>query len=330
MVRAGNVLLVVLVTAPQVAGPRSGSPVGAPELLAGVAGDTLGAAAALIGGWRCGGAVPRGADSMVGDGDEGPDGSMGGRLRRGGVGRADGRRAGAGVRGPASGACGLTGWNFSDVFEEVANLAVPVVGFVLASRRPANRIGWLFLVAGLALGLGGFSTAYGLHALVAAPGSLPAGRAVAWLSNWIWVIPLAMLAFVFLLFPTGRLRSRRWRPAAWFVGGAFTLTAVDLLVNATRFWSDPFGPASQAWNPLVLAAVLILMLAALVVSVVAVVVRFARSAGEERLQLKWFAAAALLVVATFIPSILIEFGGRERAARTWRSCACGWPSASRC
>jgi hypothetical protein len=49
----------------------------------------------------------------------------------------------------------LTGWNFSDVFDGVANLAVPVVGFVLASRRPANRVGWAFLVAGLGLGLGG-------------------------------------------------------------------------------------------------------------------------------------------------------------------------------
>jgi signal transduction histidine kinase len=201
---------------------------------------------------------------------------------------------------------GQTGWDFSDVFGGVANLAVPVVGFVLASRRSANRVGWLFLVAGLGLGLGGFLAQYGLHALVADPGSLPAGRAAAWLSNWIWVIPLAMLAFVFLLFPTGQLRSRRWRPAAWFVSGAFTLIAVDWLVNATRFWSDPFGSASQSGSPLLLAPLLILMPAALVISVAAVVVRFARSSGEERLQLKWFAAAALLVVATFIASIFVN------------------------
>jgi signal transduction histidine kinase len=201
---------------------------------------------------------------------------------------------------------GLTGWNFSDVFGGVANLAVPVVGFVLASRRPANRVGWLFLAAGLGLGLGGFLTQYGLHTLVADPGSLPAGRALAWVASWTWMIPLAMLAFVFLLFPTGRLRSRRWRPAAWFVGGAFALIAVDLVVHATRFWSDPFSPASQAGSPLALAPLLILLPAALVVSVAAVVVRFARSAGEERLQLKWFAAAALVVVATFIASFFIN------------------------
>ena len=201
---------------------------------------------------------------------------------------------------------GLTAWDFSTVFGGVADLAVPVVGFVLASRRPSNRVGWLFLVGGLALGLGGFASAYALHALVAAPGSWPAGRAFAWLSNWIWVIPIAVLAFVFLLFPAGRLRSQRWRPAAWFVGGAFTFAGVVLVVHATGVWSDPFGPASRGENPLLLAAILIIVVAALVVSVVAVVVRFARSAGEERLQLKWFAAAAVLVVATLIPSMVTD------------------------
>jgi hypothetical protein len=199
----------------------------------------------------------------------------------------------------------VTIWNFSDVLDGVSNLAVPVVGFVIASRRPANRVGWVFLAAGLGLGLGSFGRAYGLHALVAAPGSWPAGRAAAWLANWIWVIPIAMLAFLFLLFPAGKLRSRRWRPAAWFVGGAFTFISVYMLVSAARSWSHPFGfPGAQTGNLLVLLITIILLVAALVVSVVAVVMRFARSSGEERLQLKWFAAAALLVVITFIPSFL--------------------------
>jgi hypothetical protein len=195
---------------------------------------------------------------------------------------------------------GLTNWDFSDVFGQVTNMAVPVMGFVLASRRPANRIGWLALAAGLGLGLSRFSTSYGLRALVAAPGSVPAGRAVAWLANWTWVIPLAVIAFVFLLFPTGRLRSRRWRVAGWFVGGALALTAVGALVGATRVWSHPF----TAQAPAFVSAILILLPAALAVSVAAVVVRFARSSGEERLQLKWFAAAALLVVATLTASVV--------------------------
>src|SRR6516162_484927 len=81
----------------------------------------------------------------------------------------------------------LTGWTFANVAQQLVNLAVPVVGFVLASRRPANRIGWLFLTAGMVLGLSSWSQRYALHSLVAVPGSLPGGRAAAWLTNWVWV-----------------------------------------------------------------------------------------------------------------------------------------------
>jgi hypothetical protein len=198
----------------------------------------------------------------------------------------------------------LASWDSSGVFGQAVNLAVPVVGFVLVARRPANRIGWLFVVAGLGLGLGSFSQQYGLHALVAVPGSWPGGLLAGWLSTWIWVIPDAMLALLFLLFPTGLLRSRRWLPAAWFVAGAFTVITAVALAIATQYWSDPFTGGGP--NLPVLVAVFFLVLAALVVSVVAVVVRFARSSGEERLQLKWFAAAALLVVAAFIVSALVD------------------------
>jgi hypothetical protein len=48
----------------------------------------------------------------------------------------------------------VSGWDFSSVFEDVTFMAVPAVGFVLASRRPGNRVGWIFLGAGLVLGLG--------------------------------------------------------------------------------------------------------------------------------------------------------------------------------
>jgi signal transduction histidine kinase len=193
----------------------------------------------------------------------------------------------------------LGGWGFSYVFEEVVSLAVPVVGFVLASRRPRNRIGWLFLAAGLTLELRSFSHQYALHALVAAPGSWPAGRVFGWLFNWAWVISFAMLAFVFLIFPTGHLRSPRWRPVAWVMAGALALATVGALVAAARIWARPFTYQIGQTGTLVLVPALI-ALAALVVGVAAVVVRFARAVGEERLQLKWFAAAAVLVVVTLI------------------------------
>jgi signal transduction histidine kinase len=197
----------------------------------------------------------------------------------------------------------MTGWTFGNVSGQVVNLAVPVVGLVLASRRPANRIGWLFLTAGLVLSLEAFGTQYGLRALVAAPGSLPVGRALAWVSNWLGVFSLVILAFVFLLFPTGHLRSRRWRPAAWYMAAVFALAAAASFVTATRYWSHPFISFSSV-TPAYLTAAFFLVVAALVVGVTALVVRFARSSGEERLQLKWFAAAALLVVVTLIASFV--------------------------
>ena len=200
-----------------------------------------------------------------------------------------------------------TGWTVSNTSLQMVNAAVPVAGFVLASRRPENRIGWLFLVAGLALGLSGFSNQYALHALVADPGSLPAGRAFAWLFNWTSVIPIAMLAFLFLLFPTGHVRSPRWRPAAWFAGGAFALTTAWMLIAASRSWAHPFalyGPGSPGGlTALFFLMAEFLISAALLVSVAALVVRFAKSTGEEQLQLKWCAAAALLLAVVFVASI---------------------------
>jgi hypothetical protein len=65
----------------------------------------------------------------------------------------------------------LSRWDFSNVFEEATFIAVPVVGFVLASRRPANRVGWIFLGAGLVLGL-----AFSVTGTGGADWSRPRGR----------------------------------------------------------------------------------------------------------------------------------------------------------
>jgi hypothetical protein len=211
----------------------------------------------------------------------------------------------------------LSRWDFSDVFEEATFIAVPAAGFVLASRRPGNRIGWIFLGAGLAVGLGFFCDRYGRAGLVAAPGSLPGARAAAWFANSaLTTIPAAGLAFILLLFPTGRLSSRRWRPAAWFVAAAFMLYTAAEVVRACRVWADPFTALSDGWYPGSHTAVLIVVPAALLVSAAAVVVRFAGSSGAERLQLKWFVSAAVLVVAAIIPLSLAPQIGLSPAAES--------------
>jgi hypothetical protein len=212
----------------------------------------------------------------------------------------------------------LSRWDFSNVFEEATFIAVPVVGFILTSRRPGNRVGWIVLGAGLALGLGFFCDRYGRIGLVAAPGSLPAARAAAWYANWaLTTIPAAGLAFVLLLFPDGRLRSRRWRPAAWFAAAAFTLYAAAEVARACHVWADPYTALSSGWYPGSHTAVLIVVPAALLASAAAVVVRFAGSSGAEKLQLKWFMAAAVLVVAAIIPlSLAPQIGLSPAAANT--------------
>ena len=194
-------------------------------------------------------------------------------------------------------------WNFANVLTGIVNMAATGFGILLASRKPRNPIGWLFLAAGLTLGVAGFGTAYALHALVVDPGSLPAGRAAAWLSNWTGLIPLGVLCFLFLLFPSGHVRSPRWRPVAWFVAVVFVLTTVAFLVLATVSWDDPFGEPSGNVSPLWLLLP-VFLLAALGLSLAAVVVRFRGSTGEERLQLQWFATGAAVVVAAFVPTFV--------------------------
>jgi hypothetical protein len=198
-----------------------------------------------------------------------------------------------------------TGWT-SYLGQQVEGAAIPVAGLVLASRRPGNRIGWLFLVAGLALGLSTFADQYARYALIAHRGPMVVGRTLAWLSNWTWLIPVAMLAFLFLLFPTGHLRSRRWRGTAWLVGVTFALATAWQLIDATRTWAHPFSSSGRGLEMVLDAAMAVLVSGALLVSVAGLVVRFARSSGEERLQLKWCALAALVLAVVFVASIWLD------------------------
>jgi hypothetical protein len=97
-------------------------------------------------------------------------------MHRGGIGDADRRGVALAYADRHLVPASWTGWVVPNLSGQVVNAAVLVVGLVLATRRRENRIGWLFLAAGLALGLSGFSDRYALHALVADPGSWLAGR----------------------------------------------------------------------------------------------------------------------------------------------------------
>ena len=93
--------------------------------------------------------------------------------------------------------------------------------------------------------------------------------------------------------------------AAWFAAAVFTVDAAAMVARACRVWAHPFTVLSQGWYPGSHPVVLILVPAALLAGAAALAVRFARSSGEERLQLKWFVIAALLVVVAVIPLALV-------------------------
>ena len=85
-----------------------------------------------------------------------------------------------------------------------------LVGWIVASRRPDNRIGWVFLVIGLSLSIEGFSRAYSALGSVVSPGSLPLVDAMSWIGGWVWAPGYTFLVTLsVLLFPDGRAPTPR-------------------------------------------------------------------------------------------------------------------------
>jgi hypothetical protein len=181
-------------------------------------------------------------------------------------------------------------------------LAFPTIGALVASRQSRNPIGWIFCVQGLAFSLGAFCDTYARYPLVEHPGSLPGGVIMAWFSNLLW-LPMFTLGILLLLlvFPTGHLLSRRWR--VWVVsaiGGTVLGTASIALVPGELYgYSSPPNPFGISGAQSILEAVglvgVLLLSLSLVASIVSLILRFRRSRGTERQQIKWLLYDAILV-----------------------------------
>jgi hypothetical protein len=197
--------------------------------------------------------------------------------------------------------------SFSDkVLISLLILAFSTVGALVASRRPENSIGWLFLSGAFLWILGELTLEYGVYTLITAPGTLPAGAWMAWFGAWARGIGWFLIVmFLLLLFPTGRLPSPRWRPVMWGAVGfvvLFTLTSwLSPVSTDTRlpFVRNPLGLEFEVMDLLDEVAYLMFPLL-LVTSGAAVIVRFRRSRGDERQQLKWFAYAVAVMVVLFV------------------------------
>jgi hypothetical protein len=174
-----------------------------------------------------------------------------------------------------------------------------VVGALIASQRPKNPIGWIFLADGFCYGLLSAADQYAIYALLTNPGALPLGAEASWLGQWIWAPGLGLsLVFLPLLFPDGHPPSHRWRPVGWFGGLAIGLTVVS---STILLWPER-GPAlvtgdespSHVVQVLVDFIALPMLFVAGLGAVISLVVRFRRARGDERQQIKWFASAAAL------------------------------------
>ena len=210
-----------------------------------------------------------------------------------------------------------------DPIEEVALFAglgmFALVGALLVARRPENLVGWI--MGAIALIGGIFPTSESYAAYVMTTRGRPDALAVfgAWANGWYW---FALLALVFiylpLLFPDGKLPSRRWLPVAVLPGiGLVGMIVLGSLVesfegqNVDYRIDNPVGiaglayvedlPGFDVWGGGVL-------LIGTVGAVASVAVRFRRSRGIERQQLKWFLYAAapipLLPVSALLPLVV--------------------------
>jgi hypothetical protein len=202
----------------------------------------------------------------------------------------------------------------------VFGVSSTLVGAVVASRQPRNPVGWFFVVSATCLAVNEATGRYAVYGLVIEPGSLPLARLMAWPSTWMWEPALVLIIlFLPLYFPNGRLLSPRWRPVLWLallfsvgfgvVFGALYPGEVDELSPGVG------GDVPGVVNPLGIEALrpldrvtqidiilAVLFLTIVLCSVASLVVRFWRSSGEERQQMKWLTYAA---TANFAMGLLV-------------------------
>jgi hypothetical protein len=185
----------------------------------------------------------------------------------------------------------------------MAVVASALVGAVVASHRPRNPIGWFFLASAACFAAGEATFRYAVYGIVVAPGTLPGAEALVWPQTWLWAPGVALIiVFLPLYFPDGLLLSPRWRPV---LGLAVLYSGTTAVVTA--FMPGEVSDVSGVTNPLgiealrpALGAVDAFMVwsfpVVIFLCMTSLVVRFWRSRGEERQQMKWltYAVAAML------------------------------------
>jgi len=187
-----------------------------------------------------------------------------------------------------------------------------ILGALIVSRHPGNIIGWIFIILGLGIGVQLFSGQYATVALVSE--KLPFGDVAVWLSTVVSILAITSFVFLILLFPTGRLPSSRWRPVMGIAGTAIVALAISIALSP-----GPIEGFASVNNPFGVGAAAVVLdilghiggwtvIACFFAAILSLIVRFYRSRGDERLQLKWFVYAAKL---GFLGIVLTALSGYQ-------------------
>lgn len=189
----------------------------------------------------------------------------------------------------------------------LSTFASASVGAFLARRRPDNPLGWLFLgVGAVEITAGSAAKGYANYVLFTTPGAGPGGELAAWANAWSMSVSLALITFALLLYPTGRLPSPRWRP---FAIGVVAVAILAVLFTAFKPGVMDGPNVPHIPNPLgvpALASVLrvaeffvLALVAAWLIGAASLIVRFRRSADDERQQVKWLLFPSVTMASAF-------------------------------
>ena len=207
--------------------------------------------------------------------------------------------------------------NDTSTSEQISTMAFflfPMVGAILLARHPRNPVGYLVTIMGMSVLTAAMMFEYSMMGYRAGPNGLPLSGEAGWLSLQLWSLTMPCLVLMLLVFPDGRLIDPRWKWLAYYV---LAITIPTILYGAVRSWSSrdvlvlmdtermPYSPEMMAvfrwydvWN--------LLMIVAVILAFINFTIRFVRSRGIERQQLKWFVFGMATIPLTMVIDAILQ------------------------